>query len=133
LFLPPSCSSADNELRKSCYSQRAPEFIERHAQKKTETAIKELKRDTGKDTVLFLRLDLADLSSVKAAAEEFIGKESALPTSTTMVKLVYVHAADVTYPPIDMVTSQGYDLRFGMIILGTNRGSPSHIGIGIMS
>ena len=39
--------------------------------------IKELKEETGKDA-LFLCLDLADLKSIKIAAEEFLGKEKEL-------------------------------------------------------
>jgi retinol dehydrogenase-12 len=38
----------------------------------------ELKKETGNESVLFLKLDLTDLVAVKAAAEEFIGKESEL-------------------------------------------------------
>jgi hypothetical protein len=38
---------------------------------KSEAAIKKLNDETGKDAI-FLKLDLASLKSVKAAAEEFI-------------------------------------------------------------
>jgi hypothetical protein len=33
------------------------------------------------------------------------------------------------YPPIEMVTSQGFDLQFGTNVLGTNRGYYPHINI----
>jgi NAD(P)-dependent dehydrogenase (short-subunit alcohol dehydrogenase family) len=39
-----------------------------------------LKKSTGKESIFFLKLNLADLDSVKAAAEEFIGKEPELHT-----------------------------------------------------
>jgi retinol dehydrogenase 12 len=39
-------------------------------QEKAEAAITELKAETGKEAI-FLKLDLANLKSVKAAAEEF--------------------------------------------------------------
>jgi retinol dehydrogenase 12 len=42
--------------------------------------INELKRETGRESVFLLILNLADLHSVKAAAEEFIGKERHLHT-----------------------------------------------------
>ena len=47
---------------------------------KAQSAINELKQATGKDSIFSLKLDLADLTSVKTAAEEFIGKESELHT-----------------------------------------------------
>lgn len=40
-------------------------------QEKGKTAIEKLQKDTGK-TAIFLALDLADLKSVKLAAEEFM-------------------------------------------------------------
>ena len=55
-------------------------YIAARSEEKSQRAIDELKQETGKDTIFFLKLDLADLVSVKAAAEEFIGKESELHT-----------------------------------------------------
>lgn len=54
-------------------------YIATRSAEKAQVAINELKEATGKDAY-FLKLDLADLDSVKAAAEEFIGKESELHT-----------------------------------------------------
>jgi retinol dehydrogenase 12 len=45
-------------------------YIAARNQKKVEEAINDLKSQTGKEA-LFLLLDLADLKSVKAAAEDF--------------------------------------------------------------
>jgi NAD(P)-dependent dehydrogenase (short-subunit alcohol dehydrogenase family) len=61
-------------------SKGAKVYIATRSQEKSEKAIEELKRETGKDTVFFLKLDLADVVSIKAAAEDFIGKESELHT-----------------------------------------------------
>jgi retinol dehydrogenase 12 len=61
-------------------SKGAKVYIATRSQDKSEKAIEELKRETGKDTVFFLELDLADFVSIKAAAEDFIGKESELHT-----------------------------------------------------
>ena len=55
-------------------------YIAARSEEKSQQAIDELKQETGKDTVFFLKLDLADLVSIKAAAEEFIGNESELHT-----------------------------------------------------
>lgn len=43
-------------------------------------AVEELKQATGKELVFSIQLNLADLLSVKSAAEEFIGKEQDLHT-----------------------------------------------------
>ena len=61
-------------------SKGAKVYIATRSQDKSEKAIEELKRETGKDTVFFLKLDLADFVSIKAAAEDFISKESELHT-----------------------------------------------------
>jgi retinol dehydrogenase-12 len=53
-------------------------YIAAHSQEKSQKAIDELKKVTGKESVFFLKLDLTDLVALKAAAEEFIGKESEL-------------------------------------------------------
>jgi NAD(P)-dependent dehydrogenase (short-subunit alcohol dehydrogenase family) len=55
-------------------------YIAARSEEKAQRAIEELKQDTGKDTIFFIKLDLADLPSVKATADEFIGKESELHT-----------------------------------------------------
>jgi retinol dehydrogenase 12 len=61
-------------------SKGARVYIATRTEEKSQTAIEDLKKDTGKESIFFLKLDLADLSSVKVAAEEFIGKESELHT-----------------------------------------------------
>lgn len=55
-------------------------YIATRSAEKAQVAIDELKGATGKESVFFLKLDLADLESIKAAAEEFLGKESELHT-----------------------------------------------------
>jgi len=48
------------------------------AKKNAEEAIQALKTQTGKDNIHFLQLDLQDLSSVKAAAQQFLAQETQL-------------------------------------------------------
>jgi len=72
-------------------------------------AIEDLKRDTGREA-LFLRLDLADLKSIKASAEEFLSKENQLH--------VLFNNAGAIYPAVEAVTADGYDLQFGTNVLG---------------
>ena len=59
-------------------SKGAKVYIATRSEEKSHAAIEELQRETGKESIFFLKLDLADLVSIKAAAEEFIGKESEL-------------------------------------------------------
>jgi retinol dehydrogenase 12 len=47
---------------------------------KAHAMIDGLKKWTKKDSIFFLMLDLADLTSIKAAAQEFLRKESELHT-----------------------------------------------------
>ena len=49
-------------------------------EEKTHQGIDELKGDTGKDSVFLLPLDLANLDSIKDAADIFLRKESTLHT-----------------------------------------------------
>ena len=55
-------------------------YIATHPEADGQRAVEELKQTTKKNMVFFLKLDLGDLLSVKAAAEEFIFKESELHT-----------------------------------------------------
>jgi retinol dehydrogenase-12 len=61
-------------------SRGARVYIATRSEEKSQKAIEELKKETGKDSIFFLKLDLADLVSVKAAAEEYIEKETELHT-----------------------------------------------------
>ncbi|KII95295.1 hypothetical protein PLICRDRAFT_48258 [Plicaturopsis crispa FD-325 SS-3] len=85
-------------------------YIASRSQAKVEEAIKALKEETGKDSVHFLKLDLADLKSVKAAAEDFLQRESQLH--------VLYNNGGVMVPPLDDLTVDGYDLQFGTNVLG---------------
>ena len=61
-------------------SKGAKVYIATRSEEKSQAAIEELKKDTGKESIFFLKVDLSDLVSVKAAAEEFVKKESKLHT-----------------------------------------------------
>ncbi|OAX35985.1 NAD(P)-binding protein [Rhizopogon vinicolor AM-OR11-026] len=76
---------------------------------KGEAAIRELKNSTGKEAIL-LQLNLANLKSIKAAAEEFLSKEPLLN--------VLFNNAGVMNPPVEMLTDDGYDLQFGTNVVG---------------
>ncbi|KAI0253326.1 NAD(P)-binding protein [Lactifluus subvellereus] len=84
-------------------------YIATRSGEKSQKAIDDLKKETGKESIFFLKIDLSDLVSIKAAAEEFIGKESELHT-------LYNNGG--VYSPIDRLTKQGFDMQFGTNVLG---------------
>ncbi|KAH7926405.1 NAD(P)-binding protein [Leucogyrophana mollusca] len=97
------------ETVKALLVHGAKVYIATRNQDLAEKAILELKQETGNEAI-FLKLDLADLSSVKAAAEEFTSKETQLH--------VLFNNAGVMVPPVERVTANGYDLQFGTNVLG---------------
>jgi len=76
---------------------------------KAQAAIEDLQAQTGKEAI-FLKLDLADLKSVKAAALEFQEKEKELH--------ILFNNGGVMMPPLDQLTVDGYDLQMGTNVLG---------------
>ncbi|KAF9465125.1 hypothetical protein BDZ94DRAFT_1307286 [Collybia nuda] len=84
-------------------------YIATRNQASAEAAIKELKALTGKDAH-FIHLDLEDLPSVRKAAEEFLKQETRLD--------VLFNNAGVMMPPVEKTTPAGYDLSFGVNVLG---------------
>jgi NAD(P)-dependent dehydrogenase (short-subunit alcohol dehydrogenase family) len=61
-------------------SRGAKVYIATRSVEKSQAAIEELKKETGKESIYFLKVDLSDLVSVKTAAEEFVKEESELHT-----------------------------------------------------
>lgn len=102
-------SGIGKQVVKSLLEKNATVYLAARNPEKSEKAIEELFELTGKRAV-FLKLDLADLLSVKAAAEEFLTKESRL-------HILFNNGA-VMMPAISEVTAQGYDLQFGTNVLG---------------
>ncbi|KAJ7601924.1 NAD-P-binding protein [Mycena polygramma] len=72
-------------------------------------AIARLQEETGKAAV-FIELDLADLRSVRKAAEAFLKVESRLD-------LLFNNGGVMITPP-EQLTVQGYDLQFGTNVIG---------------
>ncbi|TFK40816.1 hypothetical protein BDQ12DRAFT_770851 [Crucibulum laeve] len=97
------------ETAKALLIHNAKVYIATRSQEKAEQAIIDLKDQTGKEAH-FLKLDLADLNSIKAAAEEFQSREQKLH--------VLFNNGGVFVPPLEQTTAQGYDLQFGTNTLG---------------
>ncbi|KAL4080167.1 hypothetical protein V8B97DRAFT_2054649 [Scleroderma yunnanense] len=76
---------------------------------KGEATVKDLEECTSRQAHL-LKLDLANLQSIKTSAEEFTSKETQLH--------VLFNNAGIMAPPIEQLTADGYDLQFGTNVLG---------------
>ncbi|KAJ7457986.1 NAD(P)-binding protein [Mycena galericulata] len=74
-----------------------------------EATIKMLKHETGKEAIL-LPLDLSSFDSIKQAATEFRRQEPELH--------VLFNNAGVMASPTALLTHEGYDLQFGVNVLG---------------
>jgi len=61
-------------------SKNARGYIAARNENRAQKTIDELKEKTGKQSIFFLRLDLADLPSIKTTAEGFTSKETKLHT-----------------------------------------------------
>ncbi|KAG8705883.1 hypothetical protein FRC08_001395 [Ceratobasidium sp. 394] len=85
-------------------------YLAARSKSKADEAIEWLQAKTGGKTPVFLQLDLADLVSVRRAAEEFQRQEQKLD--------VLFNNGGVMAPPIEMKTSTGYDIQFGTNVLG---------------
>ncbi|KAJ7930497.1 NAD-P-binding protein [Mycena leptocephala] len=102
-----SNTGVGKETAKALLQHNAKVYIAVRSEEKARAAIQDLKSETGKEAE-FLRVDLADLPSIKRAAEEFTRKETQL----------HVLFNNGYVPPIDQLTAQKYDLQFGTNVLG---------------
>jgi len=97
------------ETAKALLEHNAKVYVAARNPEKAQKAIEDLKTATGKQA-LFLKLDLADLKSVKAAGEEFNSKETELH--------ILFNNGGVMMCPVNSLTVDGYDLQFGTNVLG---------------
>ncbi|KAG6374228.1 hypothetical protein JVT61DRAFT_4887 [Boletus reticuloceps] len=97
------------ETARVLLTKNAKVWITARDQSKGEAVLKELKDATGKDANLIV-MNLANLKSIKRAADEFNSKETQLN--------VLFNNAGVMIPPIEMLTDDDYDLQFGTNVLG---------------
>ncbi|KAF8588040.1 NAD(P)-binding protein [Ramaria rubella] len=97
------------ETIKALLQHNAKVYMATRSETKATAAIKELKTLTGK-TAHFLKLDLSSMASIRQAAAEYQSKETQL------------HAlwnnAGISQPPKDQLTQEGYDLSFGVMVIG---------------
>ncbi|KAJ4477262.1 NAD-P-binding protein [Lentinula aciculospora] len=86
-------------------------YLAARSEERALTAIDDICKSTGKSNIRFLKIDLADLASVRTAADKYISMEQELH--------VLINNAGVLYSPgIGPQTAQGYDVQFGVHVLG---------------
>lgn len=78
-------------------------------QEKAEEAINDIKKETGKEAIYWLPLDLADLASVREAAENFKRQEKELH--------ILINNAAVMAIPFSR-TKDGYEMQWGTNVVG---------------
>ncbi|KAG8730184.1 hypothetical protein FRC12_020427 [Ceratobasidium sp. 428] len=98
------------ETCKALLNKNAKVYLAARSKTKANEAIEWLRSETGGKEPVFLELDLANLSSIRKAAEEFKSKEQELH--------VLFNNAGVMMPPVEQRTADGYDLTFGTNVLG---------------
>lgn len=103
-------SGIGKAIAKGFLAHHAKVYLACKKSAKTDAVLEEFKRDHPGDRVQFIECDLASLTSIEAAAQEFLKLEPKLH--------ILINNAGVFQPPIDMMTNDGYDLQFGVNCLG---------------
>ena len=100
------------ELSKILYGKNGTVYVAGRSKEKADAAIEEInKAHPSSDGKLeFLKVDLADLASVKASADDFLNREQRLDVLT--------NNAGVMIPPVGSKAAQGHELQMGTNVLG---------------
>lgn len=106
-------SGLGKEIAQILYSKNAKVFCAARSKEKTLSAIESIEaaHPDSHGELIFLPLDLADLSTIKSSVDEFLSKEDKLH--------VLFNNAGVMNPPSGSKTAQGYELQLGVNNLGT--------------
>ncbi|CAG8958340.1 hypothetical protein HYFRA_00011016 [Hymenoscyphus fraxineus] len=102
-----STSGVGLELAKILYGANAKVYVAARVTEKAYYAMGVMKSTypDSKGELIYLKLDLSDLTTIKASAEEFLKKEKRLD--------VLWNNAGVMIPPLGSTTKQGYELQIG--------------------
>ncbi|KAI1414498.1 putative short-chain dehydrogenase [Hypoxylon sp. FL1857] len=109
-----STAGVGKELARILYSKNAKVYMAARSQDKANKAIEEINKAymSSKGSLVFLKLDLSDLTTIKASAGEFLAKEQKLD--------VLFNNAGVQNPlPEPSKTPQGYEYHLGVNTIGT--------------
>ncbi|TFK99249.1 NAD-P-binding protein [Pterulicium gracile] len=96
---------------KALLKKNAKVYIAGRSRTKAEEAIGKLRNEVnGRVDAHFLELDLGNLKSVKRAVGDYTNRESKLH--------ILFNNGGVMHPPLESLTSDGYDDQFGINVLG---------------
>ncbi|KPM34467.1 hypothetical protein AK830_g12103 [Neonectria ditissima] len=100
------------EVAQVLYSRNATVWVASRSEKKGCAAIDsiQLQHPESKGALKFLKLDLADLTTISSSAEEFLAAEKRLD--------ILFNNAGVMTPPEGSKTAQGYELQLGTNCVG---------------
>lgn len=108
-----SSTGVGKELAQILYSHNAKVYVAARSADKANAAMESIKAafPSSSGELVFLHLDLDDLTTIKKSAEDFLSKETKLD--------ILWNNAGVMFPPKGSRTKQGYELQ-----LGTNNVAP---------
>jgi NAD(P)-dependent dehydrogenase (short-subunit alcohol dehydrogenase family) len=100
------------ELVAILYQRNAKVYIAARSEPKTDEAMGEIRKlhPSSRGEMIYLSLQLHDLATIKASAQQFLARESRLD--------VLWNNAGVMIPPQGSTTVQGYELQLGVNVLG---------------
>jgi NAD(P)-dependent dehydrogenase (short-subunit alcohol dehydrogenase family) len=110
-----SNTGVGKELARMLYSKNAKVYIAARSEERANKAIQEINTasPTSKGSLVFLPLDLSDLSTIKASAQRFLAAE-------TKLHVLFNNAGVQNSDPFDTAkTKQGYEIHMGINCLGT--------------
>jgi retinol dehydrogenase-12 len=110
-----SNTGVGKELAQILYSKNAKVFIAVRSEEKANKAIKEIKENAAESSgsLVFLFLDLSDLTTIKATAESFLGLENKLHVLFNNAGVMMLDKG------LSSKTAQGYEIHLGVNNIGT--------------
>ncbi|KAI0113648.1 hypothetical protein GGR51DRAFT_546881 [Nemania sp. FL0031] len=108
-----SNTGVGKEIARMCYEKHATVYMMARSEDKTRHAMADIESDipNSRGRMIYHKLDLSNLESVKASAQAFLTKERKLH--------VLFNNAGVGYPEKGSRTTQGHELQLGVNVLGT--------------
>ncbi|KAI0874586.1 hypothetical protein GGS24DRAFT_333823 [Hypoxylon argillaceum] len=102
------------ELARMLYSKHAKVYIAARSEARGKAAIDDVKKavPNSRGELAFIKLDLADLSTIKASAQEFLQREQQL-------HVLFNNAGVMKPSPEGAKSAQGYELQLGVNNVGT--------------
>jgi retinol dehydrogenase 12 len=103
------------EVARILFSKNAKVYIATRSEERATKAIEDIKKQTpnSKGSLIFVKLDISDLSTIKASVNSFLAQESKLDGLFNNAGVMYV---DTKGP---QTTPQGYEMNLGINVLGT--------------